>query len=238
MRYGSLFSGFGGMDLGFDRAGWSCAWQVEINPYARRVLEKHWPGVRRHGDVRTFPGSGDWSVDAIIGGDPCQANTIATGPNSAGSESLGGEFLRVVGELRPRIVVRENPTRVRASAPWPWWRFRHGLESLGYAVLPFRLRACCFGTFHQRDRLFLLAERTDANRKRLEGWKAQTKGGHSGQPARRIHADDWIALHASRGFGSRAGLPEYVERVTGIGNSVTPMVAEWIARSILESDAA
>jgi DNA (cytosine-5)-methyltransferase 1 len=119
------------MDLGFDSAGWTCAWQVEINPYARRVLEKHWPGVRRHDDVRTFPGHGDWTVDAIIGGDPCQANTIAAGPSPSRSESLGGEFIRVVDAIRPRIVVRENPTHVKTNAPWPWWRFRSELESLG-----------------------------------------------------------------------------------------------------------
>lgn len=55
LTYGSLFSGIGGMDLGFDRAGMVCKWQVEIDDYARRVLAKHWPNVRRHDDVRTFP---------------------------------------------------------------------------------------------------------------------------------------------------------------------------------------
>ena len=51
LLYGSLFSGIGGIDLGFDRAGLKCAWQVEINPFARAVLEKDWPGVPKHGDI-------------------------------------------------------------------------------------------------------------------------------------------------------------------------------------------
>lgn len=52
--YISLFSGFGGMDLGLDRAGWECKYQVEIDPYCRKVLAKHWPHVPKHDDVRTF----------------------------------------------------------------------------------------------------------------------------------------------------------------------------------------
>ncbi len=55
MTFGSLFAGIGGLDLGLERAGMSCAWQVEIDDYASRVLAKHWPDVRRWRDVRTFP---------------------------------------------------------------------------------------------------------------------------------------------------------------------------------------
>lgn len=53
-RFGSLYSGVGGMDRGLELAGWKCEWQVEINPYRRQVLERHWPDVLRHDDVKTF----------------------------------------------------------------------------------------------------------------------------------------------------------------------------------------
>src|ERR1700678_4087108 len=104
MTFGSLFCGIGGFDLGLERAGMQCKWQVEIDPYARRVLEKHWPDVRRWDDVRTFPPE-NWrsQVDLICGGFPCQDISSAglrrgiTEPQSG----LWAQFERIVGELRP-----------------------------------------------------------------------------------------------------------------------------------------
>lgn len=71
MTFGSLFAGIGGMDLGLERAGMTCKWQVEIDPFARQVLAKHWPNVKRYEDVRTV-GAELERVDLVAGGFPCQ----------------------------------------------------------------------------------------------------------------------------------------------------------------------
>ena len=79
MTFGSLFSGIGGLDLGRERAGWTCLWQVEIDPWCRRVLAKHWPDVPKYEDVRECHATpkakkevqkGLTPVDLIAGGFP------------------------------------------------------------------------------------------------------------------------------------------------------------------------
>lgn len=52
MKFGSLFTGVGGFDLGFERAGMECVWQVENDKYCQEVLAEHWKGVKRFSDVR------------------------------------------------------------------------------------------------------------------------------------------------------------------------------------------
>ena len=240
MTFGSLFSGIGGLDLGLTRAGLECRWQVEIDPWCRRVLVKHWPDVPKHDDVRTFdPGDG-YHVDLVCGGDPCQGNSNAGSVHKREHEDFASHFLRVVDTVRPRFVLRENPSVTRPGASWPWQRFRAGLESLGYAVLPFRLRSCCVGLDHQRERLFLLAELPDPNGERLEGidWQGIAAGhtgraccdrdGRPGGPA----ADRLPTPRLCRGAD---GVPNRVERLRALGNAVPPPVAEWIGRRLIRA---
>ena len=237
LTVGSLFAGIGGLELGLERAGMKVVWQVENDEYARRVLEKHWPGIRRWDDVRTFPPAGDWACDLICGGDPCQAHSAAAGPAQSKQPSLGGEFIRVIDELRPRLVLRENPAHIRRDAPWPWWRFRAALESLGYIVLPFRLRACCVGADHQRERLFLLAEHANTNSNRLEGWNSQSSPEIKPEViSTPLEEGMWNDVCTHNGHRSRAGIPDYVDRLRCLGNAVVPQVAELIGKRIMETE--
>ena len=233
MKFGSLFSGIGGLDLGLERAGMVCAWQVEADKWCREVLAHHWPDVERFEDVRDVGKHNLPPVRLICGGDPCQANSIAGRRNHVRSESLALEFLRIVDELRPTLVLRENPMVTRRDAPWPWWRFRNELEVLGYGVVTFRLRACCAGADHRRDRMFLLAELPDADPVRCDA-----RGGQAGpEGKRRTEPSGSTGQEDRSGMGGAVyGLSRRVDRLQGLGNAVFPAVAEWIGRRIILVD--
>lgn len=232
MRFGSLFTGLGGMDRGLEASGMECVWQVENDEYRTRILERQWPHVTRRRDVRECGRHNLAPVDLICIGDPCQSNSNAQ-RNGSGAPSLGGEGVRVVDELRPRLVLRENPSVVKRDAPWPWHRFRGELERLGYAVLPFRLRACCAGADHRRERMFLLAALQDADQTGLEGDECEIlAGADEGRPDADIaRPDRWSA--APRICGRADGIPHRRERLEGLGDAVVPQVAQIIGGLIM-----
>lgn len=267
MRYLSLFTGLGGMDLGLHRAGLNCAAMVEIDEYNRKILSQRWPGVPLYKDVTKFcrrisdcdPENEDDEVncprcgiefgececigtdqltdeigpiDLVCGGDPCQENSNVS-RNGVKCPSLGGEFIRIIEQLRPPLVLRENPSVVKKDAPWPWYRFRNELERMGYAVLPFRLRACCLGADFRRDRLFLLAEIPSTERTGLEGNVSQVmaRAFQGGQDSDVARPDRWSADARVCGRGVR--IPHRMERLKGLGNAIPPVMGEFIGRMIL-----
>ena len=176
MRFGSLFCGIGGFDLGLERAGMQCAWQVEIDPYAQKVLAKHWPDVRRHADVCTFPPEeGDWEVDVICGGFPCQDISYAgKGAGLAGARSgLWFEFARIIGHLRPRYVIVEN---VSALLTRGMGEVLGTLASLGYDAEWHVIPASAVGAPHRRDRVWIVAY---ADGRQVRGVNADARDGRS-----------------------------------------------------------
>ena len=158
LTFGSLFAGIGGFDLGFERAGMACRWQVEIDDYANRVLRKHWPDVRRWPDVRTWPQPDTEQVDIICGGFPCQDISYAgRGAGLEGERSgLFFEAVRVVRELRPRAVVLEN---VAALLTRGLDRVLGTLAAIGYDAEWHCIPAAAVGAPHIRDRVFVMAYR-------------------------------------------------------------------------------
>jgi DNA-cytosine methyltransferase len=70
--FGSLFAGVGGFDLGFERAGGKCLWQVEWDKFAQGVLRRRFPGVPLFGDIRKVHADDLETPDVICYGFPCQ----------------------------------------------------------------------------------------------------------------------------------------------------------------------
>jgi DNA (cytosine-5)-methyltransferase 1 len=160
LTFGSLFSGIGGFDLGFQRAGMVCRWQVEIDAACRQVLARHWPDVPRYEDVKNVGDGTLAPVDVICGGFPCQDVSVAGKRAGLAGERSGlwFEFHRILGELHPRWAVIENvPGLLSSNGGRDFAAIVSGLVELGYRVAWRVLDAQYFGVAQRRRRVFLVA---------------------------------------------------------------------------------
>lgn len=217
------------MDLGLERAGMQCIWQVEIDEYATRILGKHWPDVFRYDDVRTCGKHNLGQVDLIAGGFPCQDVSYAgkrTGIDGVRS-GLWREFARIICELRPEYVLVENTTGLLARG---MGRVLGDLASIGFDAEWFVLSACAFGAPHTRERVFILAYPASGSERQL--WRLGRS--QNGAPQRDVH---WAQTEPAI---ARVvdGLPNRLERLTGGGNAVVPQVAQWIGERIISTQPA
>ena len=234
MTFGSLFAGVGGMDLGLERAGMKCRWQVEIDPYCRKVLAKHWPNVPKFGDITKVEGSELERVDCIAGGFPCQdVSTMGLQRGLTGERSgLWFEMLRIIRALRPKYVLVENVSGLLVRG---LWRVLADLAEIGMDAEWDSLRAGYFGAPHQRERIFILAYPNKSNGTAgLGDQQVRTRPVFSGCDIPRLPL--WVQA-ADSFIGMDHGLPAkfYRPRGGGVGNSVAPFVAEWIGRRIIEA---
>jgi len=245
------------MDLGLERAGMTCKWQVEIDPFCQKVLAKHWPHVKRYGDIRTV---GELEpVDLIAGGFPCQDLSVAglrRGIEHGTRSGLWIEFARILRVVRARFVLIENVSGLLANQPMR--RVLGDLSALGLDAEWESVPAASVGAPHLRDRVWIFAHprqefghnarRDNHPRGRYNvfperEWRDSTERSKDWQLVEMvpgIHpivSTDWW-LRQSRVDRSINGLPrELVDARNGaLGNAVVPDVAEWIGRRILEAD--
>ena len=155
MTFGSLFAGIGGFDLGLERAGMICRWQVENNPFCNKILAKHWPDVKRYGDIKDVGKHNLESVDLICGGFPCQPFSVAG--KQRGKEDdryLWPEMLRVITEVKPTWIIGEN---VAGIIRMELDQVLFDLEDQGYEAQPLVIPACAVDAPHRRDRVWIVA---------------------------------------------------------------------------------
>lgn len=159
MKVGTLFSGIGGFDLGFECAGMSVAWQCEIDKHALTVLDRHYPDVPRYGDVTTLQGDAVAPVDVLVGGFPCQDLSVAgRRAGLAGKRSgLFYEFARIIDEATPKWVVIENvPGLLSSNGGRDMGAVLGTLAELGYGFSYRVLDAQYFGVAQRRRRVFIV----------------------------------------------------------------------------------
>jgi DNA (cytosine-5)-methyltransferase 1 len=155
LTVGSLFSGIGGLDLGLERAGMRVIWQSEIDKYACKVLEKHWPNVPNLGNIKEIDFGTVERPDVIVGGYPCQPfSTAGKRRGETDSRHLWPECLRALRVLRPRYALFEN---VRGHLSLGFSRVLSDLASIGFDAEWQIIPAASIGAPHRRDRLFIVA---------------------------------------------------------------------------------
>jgi DNA (cytosine-5)-methyltransferase 1 len=155
LTVGSLFSGIGGLDLGLERAGMKVIWQSEIDPYACKVLKKHWPEVPNHGDIKQIDWRAVEPVDVICGGYPCQPfSTAGKRQGTDDPRHLWPWVRAAISELRPRYAVLEN---VRGHLSLGGVQVIGELAEIGYDAEWRVVSAAGVGAPHRRDRIIIVA---------------------------------------------------------------------------------
>jgi DNA (cytosine-5)-methyltransferase 1 len=153
----SLFSGAGGFELGFDKAGIDTVLQAENNRDCVTILHRHWPEREKIFDVRKVTTG---NPDLIYGGFPCQDVSIAgsrAGVNGK-SSSLWYEFERILRVLQPRWAVIENVVGLLSSNNGSDFRtILSSLDDIGYDAAWAVLDAQFFGVPQRRRRVFIVA---------------------------------------------------------------------------------
>ena len=162
VRHLDLFSGIGGFALACRMVGGiepiACC---EREPFAQRVLRKHWPDVPICNDIHEMKGTDYGTVDIITGGFPCQPYSLAG--KRRGNEddrALWPEMLRVIREARPTWVLGENvPGIIKLALDG----VLADLEGEGYACEPLFIPACAVDARHRRGRVWIVAHADGIN---------------------------------------------------------------------------
>ena len=232
----SLFSGVGGIDLAFERAGVETVLQAERDKWCNEVLARHWPQTARVDDVRGVTDTAVTAaqqlesnhrgehVDLVYGGPPCQPFSVAGKRGGADDERDGWpEFIRVVSVLRPRWIVAENVVGLVSLAQGRYFgRLIDQLVQLGYGVAWRTLDAQFFGVPQRRRRVFLVGTNDPGGRAGSER-AAQVLSlceGCGGHPAPRGETGQGVAGTLGGGAGSRGWSPD-TDRMTFVAAAIS-----------------
>tara|TARA_Y100000310_G_scaffold293272_1_gene322745 strand:+ start:1364 stop:2389 length:1026 start_codon:yes stop_codon:yes gene_type:complete len=245
MRAVSLFSGVGGFELGFERAGIETVLQAENDPHCLSVLERHWPQTERVSDVRGVvseresasgneadehrsttdiggrqTGAGLRSgADLVYGGFPCQDLSVAGKRAGLGGarSNLWFEFERVLSELRPRWTVIENvPGLLSSNGGADFAIILDALDELGFDAAWAVLDAQHFGVPQRRRRVFIVGGPRGRGAEQVLSL-CESCGGN---PKTGKAPGEGLAGSLGGGSGAR-GWPDDTDRMTFIASPIT-----------------
>lgn len=229
LRYLSLCSGIEAATVAWDPLGWTPAAFAEIEKFPSAVLDHHYPSVPNLGDITKLSGK-DFrgEIDLIVGGPPCQSYSVAglRGGLDDPRGQLTLDFLRIVGEARPRWFALENVVGLLSiDSGRPFGTILRQMAKLGYGFAYRVLNSVHWGIPQSRRRVYLIGYFGDWRPAAAVLFERYCLSGHT--PARRGPKTKF-AGNAAAGPGSHrrpAGIDGEVEKLTATFEPAPSMCA-------------
>lgn len=224
MNHASLFSGIGGAEVAASMMGWQNLFHCEIQEFPRKVLDYWFPNSESYEDI-TKTDFTKWhgKVDVLTGGFPCQPFSLAGRRKGADDNRyLWPQMLRAIRQIHPTWVVGENVNGIktmvescqvtqmgrtdylfeenhlyREESRFTLDKICADLEAEGYSVQPIVIPACAIGAPHRRDRVWIVAHRSDPRAETVQ--QEGQDGICSARPSPHTQCDG----HTSQGYGNQ-----------------------------------
>jgi len=248
MNHLDLFTGIGGFSLSAMWAGINTVAFCENDPECIKVLEKNWPNMPNHNDIKELNGGIYEGIDLITGGYPCQPYSVAGNQKAEKDDRhLWPEMFRIITQAKPTWIICEN---VYGHVTLGLDEVLTDLESRDYTAQSFIIPSLANGANHRRNRVFIVANA--AGNGRYEG-EASTSNGkdddiwrkkepdqdrhNEGCGSLRVEVDGYSMPTGRRGTKPPPlrvddELPRRMDRNKMIGNSVDPSIVYQIMLGI------
>lgn len=231
MKVLDLFSGIGGFSIGLEAAGMKTIAFCEQRKESQNVLRNIWPDVPIFDDIRTLDGKQFEGTEVICGGFPCQdISNIGKRVGIKGSRSgLWGEFFRIIGEVRPKIVIVENVAALNFRG---LGQVLGDLATIRYDAEWHVISASSVGAPHERKRCWIIAyPQSESRLYQLD----------IGKEAARLldYNPSWrtcpFDAPESCFYRMDDGVSDRTYRTEMLGNAVVPFIPEIIGRAIMKN---
>ena len=245
MRVLDLFSGIGGFALAGEREGFETVAFCEIEPFCQKVLRKHWTTQKIHSDIRELDARKyRGTIDVVSAGYPCQPFSGAGQRRGEKDDrSLWKEVLRIINESQPTWFIGEN---VAGHITLGLETVLSDLEAANYETRVFVIPACGVGANHRRDRCWILSHAKSVRSGR-RGSKKHSSTKRKFQQSEPKRDEVWSEVEGcdllSRWWDAEPrvdrvadGIPDRMDRLKSLGNSIVPQVAQQIFKAIKEAE--
>lgn len=183
MRVVSLFSGAGGLDLGFKLAGHEIIWANDLYEDAVHTYIKNMGDHIVMEDISKIDTSDIPDCDIVMGGFPCQGFSVANTKRHVGDErnELYKQLIRVIRDKKPKFFLAENVkglTNLDHGAVFKM--ILSDFEEMGYKVKYKIMNAADYGVPQTRQRVIIIGVRNDIEWEYVYPMQTHSKDGENG----------------------------------------------------------